>query len=195
MKQNRSVAGQTLERLFGETPVETTEAELQPGESLVLPVVEEQAEIRKEQVERGKVRIETRVTEHTEVIDEPFLQEDVTVERVPIHRRVNAPLPIRYEGDTMIVPLLEEVVVVTKELMLKEELRITRRKTTVHQPQEVTLRREEAHIHQSHNGHVTTVKPSPRDRKANIAQDTSSPASKTLKHKTETKQSKTRKGK
>jgi len=195
MKQNRSIAGQTLERLFGESPVETTEAELKPGESMVLPVIEEQAEIRKEQVETGKVRIETRVTEHTEVIDEPLIQEDVTVERVPIHRRVNAPLPIRYEGDTMIVPLLEEVVVVTKELMLKEELRITRRKTTIHQPQEVTLRREEAHVRQSHNGRATTVKPAARDSQPNTAADTGSPASKTLKQNSETRHSKTRKGK
>ena len=44
----------------------------------------------------------------------------------------------------MIVPLLEEVLVVEKRLMLKEELRITKRRVEDYQSQKVTLRSEEA---------------------------------------------------
>ena len=53
---------------------------------------------------------------------------------------------MRQEGDTLIVPVLEEVLVVEKRLLLKEEVRITRTRTEVHSPQAVTLRSEEAVI-------------------------------------------------
>jgi stress response protein YsnF len=44
----------------------------------------------------------------------------------------------------MIISLLEEVPVVEKRLMLKEELRITRRRVEAHRPMRVTLRSEAA---------------------------------------------------
>jgi len=52
----------------------------------------------------------------------------------------------RYEGDTMIIPILEEVLVVEKRLLLREEIRITRRQSVVRDPQEYILRREEATV-------------------------------------------------
>ena len=63
-----------------------------------------------------------------------------------IHRFVDEAIPIRYEGDTMIISPLEEVAVVENRLMLTEELRITRRQLETHQPRRVTLRREEATV-------------------------------------------------
>jgi uncharacterized protein (TIGR02271 family) len=81
-----------------------------------------------------------------EFVDEPLLEEEVEVERVAINRIVDGPLPVRYEGDTMIVPLLEEVLVVEKRLVLKEELRITKRQHKTRKPQRVTLRSEEVRV-------------------------------------------------
>ena len=52
---------------------------------------------------------------------------------------------MRSEEDTLIIPVLEEVLVVEKRLLLKEEVRITKREET-HTPQRVTLRREEAAV-------------------------------------------------
>jgi len=43
----------------------------------------------------------------------------------------------------MIVPVLEEVLVVQKRLMLKEEVHVIRRKVETHQPQHMLLRSEE----------------------------------------------------
>jgi uncharacterized protein (TIGR02271 family) len=68
----------------------------------------------------------------------------VVIERVPINRVVEAPIVARSEEDTLIIPLLEEVLVVEKRLLLKEELRITKKRIETHLPQRVTLRREEA---------------------------------------------------
>ena len=41
---------------------------------------------------------------------------------------INAVVPnIRHEGDTMIIPVVEEVLVTEKRLVLREEVRVTRR--------------------------------------------------------------------
>jgi uncharacterized protein (TIGR02271 family) len=126
-------------------------AELEPwldqarnSETVTIPVVVEELEVQKREVETGRVRITKVVQEHEEVVDEPLLQEEIDVRRVPVNRPVDGPIPIRYSGDTMIVSLLEEVLVVEKRLVLKEELHITKRQVEVHKPQQVTLRREEA---------------------------------------------------
>jgi len=46
----------------------------------------------------------------------------------------------------MIVPILEEVLVVEKRLVLKEELHIRRRRAEVSNPQRIVLRTEEATV-------------------------------------------------
>lgn len=84
--------------------------------------------------------------EHEETVDEPLLREQVNVERVAINQLVDGPIAVRQDGDTMIIPVLEEVLVIEKRLMLKEELRVTVQRTTVHDPQTVTLRTEEINI-------------------------------------------------
>ncbi|MEX2673168.1 MAG: YsnF/AvaK domain-containing protein [Phycisphaeraceae bacterium] len=114
----------------------------------VIPLAEEQLRISRKAVPTGKVIVEKTVHEWEEVVDEPTLHEDVEVKRFPIGEYVEETLPIRQEGDTTIVPLYEEVVVVKKRLRLKEEVHITRRQRREHrEPQRVVLRREEASIH------------------------------------------------
>jgi len=116
------------------------------AQPLVVPVMVEELDVQKRRVTTGRVRISKVVHEREELVDEPLLREEVVIERVTINRFVDAVIPVRYEGDTMIVSLLEEVPVVEKRLMLKEELRITRRQTEAHKPVHVTLRSEEATV-------------------------------------------------
>ncbi len=111
---------------------------------IVLPVVEETLDVQKHEVETGRVRITKKVHEREEVVDEPLMEEEVSVTRVDINRAVEGPMSVRYEGDTMIIPLLEEVLVTEKRLMLKAELHVTKRQVETHKPQTVTLRGEEA---------------------------------------------------
>ena len=113
------------------------------SDNIVVPVVVEELDVRKRQVETGRVRLKKVVREHEEMVDEPLLREEVTVERAAINQIVNEPVPVRYEGDTMIVPVLEEILVVEKRLVLKEEIRITRQRVEQREPQRVTLRSEE----------------------------------------------------
>jgi uncharacterized protein (TIGR02271 family) len=113
---------------------------------LVLPVVEETLTVETRAVETGRVRIRKVVHEREELVDPPLRREEVIIERVPINRVVEGPLPVRYDGDTMIISLLEEVLVVETRLLLKEEVRITTRRTETHRPVPVTVRREDVTI-------------------------------------------------
>jgi stress response protein YsnF len=110
----------------------------------VIPLVEERAVILKRKKLTGGLRVRTVVRESEEVIDQLLTTDKIEVERVPVDRWVEAPVPIRQEGETTIITLLEEVVVVEKRLRATEEVRITRRRTTRQAAQQVTLRREEA---------------------------------------------------
>lgn len=112
----------------------------------VIPIVEERAVVLKRETPTEGVRVRTAVREDEAVIDEPVARETVEVERVPLDRWVEAPVPVRQEGDTTIVTLLEEVAVVEKRLRATEEVRITKRRVVEHSSQTVTLRREEAVI-------------------------------------------------
>lgn len=134
-------------------PIRLADLAQQPGQSvqpeqerLVLPVAVEELEVQKRTVETGRVRVHKVVREREELVEEPLLQDVVDVERVVVNRVVDAAMPVRYEGDTMIIPVLEEVLVVEKRLILTEELRVTRRRIVNQQPQHVTLRSEEVYV-------------------------------------------------
>lgn len=117
---------------------------LPPETVLTIPVLAETLYVQKREVETGRVRLIKSVHEQEEIVDEPLLREEVTVERIPINQIWEGPAPsLRYEGDVLVVPLLEEVLVVEKRLRLKEELHIRRIQQTVHAPQTVTVRSEE----------------------------------------------------
>lgn len=110
----------------------------------VIPVVEERLEVGRRTVETGAVRVRKRVDEVKEQVREPLASEYVDVERVPIGRVLQEPVGIRHEGDVTIVPVIEERLVTRKELVLVEEIRLTRRRELREANEEVTLRRESA---------------------------------------------------
>jgi uncharacterized protein (TIGR02271 family) len=116
------------------------------GEGMVIPVIQEELIVNKQLIETGKVRISKRVTEHEEVVDLPIFREEVSVERVPINKVVDALPPVRKEGDTMIIPVVQEQIVVHKTLLLVEELRVRKEVIESHQSQTIILRKEEVNI-------------------------------------------------
>jgi uncharacterized protein (TIGR02271 family) len=111
-----------------------------------IALVEEEARIDKREVVTGRVRIRTRVEEAEETVRGTLDEEVVEVERVPVDRIVEAAPAVRQDGDVTIIPVMEEVLVVEKRLVLKEELHVRRRRTqeTVEVP--VTLRRERVEV-------------------------------------------------
>lgn len=113
---------------------------------VIIPVVEEQAIVRKRKKLTGGVRVHTVVHHDEALVDEPLATEQVEVERVVLDRWLEAPVPVRQEGDRTIITLHEEVLVVEKRLKATEEVHLIRRHTARSVPQQVTLRREEVVI-------------------------------------------------
>ncbi len=100
---------------------------------LTIPVVAEQLAVGTRTVDTGRgVRIHKTVVEQPVTIDERLGRDEVEIKHVAVDRIVapeEAPAT-RYEGDTMIVPILEEVLVVERRVRIKEELHITARSGT-----------------------------------------------------------------
>lgn len=113
------------------------------------PVIEEHARIDKEVVERGVVRISTSIREREEVFAEALQHQEVDIQRVSINQDVDAMPTIRQEGDITVIPVVEERIVMVKQLVLVEELHIHRKtvREIVHIP--VTMQSTEVSVERS----------------------------------------------
>jgi uncharacterized protein (TIGR02271 family) len=104
----------------------------------------EEVSFDREKVETGRVRVRRVTRKHDETVEVPLTRETFEIERVAIGREIDtAPAP-RQEGDTLVIPVVEEVVVTERRLVLKEEVRLRRVRTTEQHRETVTLRRHEA---------------------------------------------------
>ena len=140
-------------------------AEVAVGEEAVLSLIAEIARIDKRAVETGRVRVSTRTETVDEVLRETLRSDHVGVTRVAINRTLTegeVPPVVRQENGVTIIPVLEEILVVEKRLVLREEVHV--RQTTAGEDVEmpVTLRRQRAVIERvSPEGHVTALSPAP----------------------------------
>ena len=112
----------------------------------VLEVVEERVLIEKRLVETDRARIHISVEEHDEPVEALLMRQDLVIDRKPVGTRIDAVPPVRRDGDTVVIPVVEEVLVVEKRLMLKEELHIRIDVTKQKETQTVRLRREHVDI-------------------------------------------------
>jgi uncharacterized protein (TIGR02271 family) len=114
-----------------------------------IPIVEEQVEVGKREVETGRVRVHTVVDEEKLNLTELLERDVVDIERVPVGREVDqAPLPFE-EGDVLVIPVIEERLVVEKRLVVVEEVRIRRRQESAPANIPVTRRIMHAEIERS----------------------------------------------
>jgi uncharacterized protein (TIGR02271 family) len=112
----------------------------------VIPVIQEELVTGTRIVETGIIRIRKEIHEREETVDLPLMKEEIHVERVLVDQFVEEPPEVRHVGETLVVPVMEEVLVVEKRILLKEELHITKVAKTHHNPKKVTLRSEEVRI-------------------------------------------------
>jgi len=124
---------------------------LKDGQVLVIPVIEEQLQVGKREVKTGTVRVTKKVHERQQTVDQPLISEEAQVERRAINEYVSEGDPVApwYDGNTLVIPVVEEVLVVEKKLVLREEIRITKFQQEVHHPQHVKLRKEEVIVEES----------------------------------------------
>lgn len=134
------------------TPEESRGSTSFEKKSVTIPRIEEEMHVGKKIVESGKVHIRKLVKEHQELVDIPLLKEEVKVERLQKNEFVlTAPPPVRQEGDTTIISVLEEVTIVEKRLLLVEEVHITKNQVHENLSHEVTLKKEEINIERSND--------------------------------------------
>lgn len=127
---------------------------LEGTREIVIPVVAEELSIETQQVQKAKVHVHKRVETREEVIDTPVTHEDVVIEHIPINRYIEDAAPVtRDEDGVLVIPVVEEVLVVEKRLFLREEVRVIKRRTTTNTPQTVVLRREVVDIEREEAEH------------------------------------------
>lgn len=131
---------------FDQVVMRTTAGEGAEEVRIVLPIIEETLDIDKSEQVTGRVRVAKSVSEHEALVHEALAREEVAVERVPIKRIVETPAKQRHEDGTLIIPIHKEVLVVEKQLMLVEELHISKEQKVEQVQQTVTLRTEEATV-------------------------------------------------
>jgi uncharacterized protein (TIGR02271 family) len=97
------------------------------GETERFQVTEEEARIGKRVVPTGRVRIHTAVDVKLETACANLEEQEVHIDRVPVNKPIKEIPSVRTKNDTLIIPVMEEVLVVEKQLILKEELHVRRR--------------------------------------------------------------------
>ena len=117
---------------------------MKPSE--VIPVAREELTVDKRTVETGRVVVRKTVTSESQKVEVPLAHDEVDIERVAVDRIVEEPPQQRYEGGVLVIPVLEEVVVVKKQWVLKEELRVRKRSVQNRHEQSVELRTEHVDI-------------------------------------------------
>lgn len=117
----------------------------EPAEA-VIPLLEEHLHLSKRVRETGRVRVSVTTGTEARRFEEMLRSRLVDIERVPVGRTVAEVPPVREEGDTLVIPVLEEVLVVERRLVLREEVRLRLRVEERRHAEEVTLRRQHATI-------------------------------------------------
>ena len=120
----------------------------------MLPVVDEQLVVGKRTVETGAVQVRKRIERRVRTVEAPLIQEAVEVRRVPVNKEVGEMPRIVETGDEIVIPVVEEELVVSRRLILKEEVHLIRRRTATRTRQEVTLTSEKAEVVRVNRGRV-----------------------------------------
>ena len=110
---------------------------------IVIPLLAEEVSVAKRQIVTGRVEVATLCREREELVDELLNHEEVEIERTPIGKIVEQAPRIREDGDTITIPVVEEVLVVERRLLLKEEVRVRRVRGAERHQERVTVRKQD----------------------------------------------------
>ena len=134
--------GERKDSLAAESEQSSTDSTDNPKFTLLA----EELEVRKEAVETGRLHVSKQTRTREAFVDESLVSEQAEVETIPIGRQIFEMPTVRQEGDTIIIPIVEEVLHTERRLILKEEVKITKRRKTEQFHDLVTLRYQEAEI-------------------------------------------------
>ena len=122
-----------------------------------IPLYQEHIDVEKAKAVTDRLRVSTHVEQRVVLVEEDVERGRLSVERVAVECAVSqAPEP-RQEGDTLIVSVVEERLVVEKRLFVVEELRITRTGTTEHVSRTETVRTMRATVERAEPSPATST--------------------------------------
>jgi uncharacterized protein (TIGR02271 family) len=126
--------------------VDPTLGEIQADETreAVIPLFEEKLAVTKQVVPTSRVQVSRVTHSHEQLVDELLNHEFIEIERIPFDKLVDAMPSIREDGDSIVIPVVDEVVKVERYLILKEEVHVRRVRATERYQESVTLRKQEA---------------------------------------------------
>ena len=110
--------------------------------NISVPVFEETLSLDTRKVISGRVRVATRTEEIDQTLPAELSSVDVEVVRVPVDRRIDVMPQVVTAGRVTIIPVVEERLVVTRELYLREEVHVRRVERTEAVEVEATNRRQ-----------------------------------------------------
>jgi uncharacterized protein (TIGR02271 family) len=113
---------------------------------LTLLLHAERAEITARPVITGSVSVTRELIQREQMLQVDLASERVEITRIPIGQVIDAMPDIRQDGDTTIIPVVEEILVTEKRLVLKEEIHLQRVRTTRTHTETVLLREQQAVI-------------------------------------------------
>ena len=112
----------------------------------VIRLAEERLSVDKRVVETGRVRVHRTTTEKVQKVNVPLSSDTYEVTRVPIGKEVTKSPPVRETRTEIIIPVVEEVLVVERRLVLREELHIRKVRSVERHSEEFTLRVQNATV-------------------------------------------------
>jgi uncharacterized protein (TIGR02271 family) len=137
-------------------PVDTGSAEAESDvtrredDEVMVQRSEEELLVGRREREAGTMRIRKRVRTETEHIEVPKKRVEVTVERVPVDEPQSGEEGItatpQIEEEEIVVPVVEEEIVIEKRPVVKEEIRISKRVVEEVEVVEEDVRKEEVEI-------------------------------------------------
>lgn len=110
-------------------------------ESVAIPLAEETMHVSKRPIER-RVRISTVTEDVPTGFVEDLRAERIDIQHVTVERELNERPDIRFEDDVMIIPVIEERLVIEKKLFLVEEVHVRRIEGVERVERPVTLKRQ-----------------------------------------------------
>lgn len=116
------------------------------GPDATIALAEERLSVGTRQVETGRVRVRVVTDEETVTAAAALFDHGVDIKHVPVGRVVTEVPQVRQDGETTVIPVLEEILVVEKRLVLIEEIHIRRTTSQTDVEQPVTVRRQRAEI-------------------------------------------------
>jgi uncharacterized protein (TIGR02271 family) len=128
---------------------------------LVVPVVNEELHADAIPVQTGGVRVTKRVESHDEVLEQELRKGRVEVKRVKTDRVVDGPQPVQRVGNTLVVPVVSEVLHVEKQWVVTEEIHLTQieERDTVQETVRVNQEKAEVERLDEAGNVVSTVDP------------------------------------